>query len=43
MEMKKAVKILALETSGSMGSVALGEGSQVLLEKEFTAYQKHAG
>ncbi|MCP4711959.1 MAG: tRNA (adenosine(37)-N6)-threonylcarbamoyltransferase complex dimerization subunit type 1 TsaB, partial [Planctomycetes bacterium] len=41
--MEKAWKIMGLETSAAMGRVALGEGSQVLVEKEFTAYQKHAG
>ena len=40
--MKKAVKIMALETSAPLGSVALGEDSQVLREKELTAEQQHA-
>ena len=41
--MAQAVKIMALETSASRGSVALGEGAQVFSEREFTADQKHAG
>ena len=36
------VRIVAIETSGRMGSVAVGFGPQLLAEKQFTAGMNHA-
>ena len=36
-------RILAVETSGSRGSVALAQGRHLVVEKDFTAHLRHAG